>query len=113
MSAAQVIEAARTLPSDWLDWLAALARASQGRRGYPIVSLSPAGGHLIVVAEPGRVQARCACGWTGPDRTGDDHVIGLVLDDVAWHCHELGMRCPEHRPDQAAECLTCARREQP
>ena len=38
-------------------------------------------------------QAVCTgCGWRGPDRTGDPHAYGLVVDDAMWHCDVVGAR---------------------
>ena len=46
-------------------------------------------GHYVGVAKPGNVQALCTCGWHGPDRTGDEHAAGLVIDDVHWHAEVI------------------------
>ena len=46
-------------------------------------------GHYVGVAKPGNVQALCTCGWHGPDRTGDEHAAGLVIDDVHWHADRV------------------------
>jgi hypothetical protein len=48
------------------------------------------------------IGAECSCGWDGPDRTGDPRDVDLVLDDCAWHCHEVGIVCPD-----TARCFTC------
>lgn len=88
------------------EWLTVLHRAAGGGRGYPVFQ-SDAPGHVVIVATPGHVQARCTCGWHGPDRTGDPHAVGLVLDDTAWHCHEVGGDCP-----QAPGCVACIDRQE-
>ena len=48
-----------------------------------------AAGHYVGVVKPGNVQALCTCGWHGPDRTGDAHAAGLVIDDVHWHAERV------------------------
>lgn len=50
-----------------------------------------ADGHMVSVVSPlGIVQAMClTCGWKGPDRTGDEHAAGLVVDDRDWHVEEV------------------------
>lgn len=70
-------------------------------RGYPTYQAGP--GHLLVVGQEEHVQARCTCGWIAPDRTGDPHQLGLVVDDVAQHCHTLRVPCP----DQSRGCSEC------
>lgn len=47
---------------------------------------------IVAVSGDGRVMADCACGWTGPERTGDEHAAGLVHDDVLWHLDVVGGR---------------------
>ena len=47
---------------------------------------------IVAVDGHGRVMAQCACGWCGPDRTGDEHAAGLVRDDVLWHLDVVGGR---------------------
>lgn len=77
-----------SLPPSHQEWLRLVEVG-----GYP--TWDPVhGGHLIVVSQPGLIQARCRCEWAGPDRTGDPHAVGLVLDDTAWHCHHAGTQCP-------------------
>lgn len=46
-------------------------------------------GHHVKVAEPGLIQARCTCGWVGPDRTHDEPAALLVIDDVDWHMERV------------------------
>jgi hypothetical protein len=84
-----------SLPPSHDEWLALIPIG-----GYPVHDLE-IGGHLIVVSQPGLIQAQCRCGWSGPDRTDDHHAEELVIDDTSWHCHEIGTECPDWR------CLTC------
>ena len=52
-------------------------------------------GHYVGVAKPGNVQALCTCGWHGPDRSGDQHAAGLVIDDVHWHAEVIAQAAAE------------------
>lgn len=46
--------------------------------------------------------AVCTCGWRGPDRSFmDPHLTGLLDDDMATHCHEVGVRCA------SSGCVAC------
>lgn len=54
---------------------------------YATYDLRP--GHHMVVAEPGRIQARCTCGWNGPERTDDHPAALLVIDDADWHMESV------------------------
>ena len=65
-------------------------------------------GHLVVVSRPGLIQARCTCGWSGPNRTNDSHAVALVRDDTQWHCHHSYGICPEWE-----RCATCNPTEVP
>ena len=52
-------------------------------------------GHTIVIVDSLGTRARCVtCGWEGPERTGDEHAVELVVDDAGWHLLEEGLRCP-------------------
>lgn len=85
-----------SLPPSRQEWLALIPIG-----GYPVWDPVHEG-HLIVISQPGLIQAQCRCGWNGPDRTGDEHAVALVRDDVAWHCHHEGATCPDWQ-----RCLTC------
>ena len=77
--------------------------------GWPVYQATD--GHLVSLSSPGEIRAMCTCLWSAPDRTGDSLAVAvdLVLDDVAWHCHEIGARCPDHNPLDAlsSRCGTC------
>lgn len=67
-------------------------------------------GHMVTIADLNGTQARCTCGWTAPDRTGDPHAVALVVDDTGQHLHHHGLRCPEHDPPRWV-CRECDLRE--
>ena len=62
-------------------------------------------GHTVIIADHHATQARCTCGWHGPDRTDDPHALPLVVDDTGQHLHAVGLPCPDHPPGWP--CKTC------
>ena len=93
-----------TSREDWVGLLAGGRTAQYSGREYGNLTQ-----HVIVVATPGVVCAECTCGWSGPDRTGDEHAVGLVVDDADQHCHEVMAPCTNHDLPTHA-CLTCEQR---
>lgn len=94
----------------------------------PSVSAFASAGHTVVIVDGHGTQARCTCGWRGPDRTreecvSDEHLfpvesaagcplcarirVALVVDDTSQHLHHEGLVCPEHQPPDWP-CAVCA-----
>lgn len=69
-------------PATHAEWVQAIEDGA-----YPTYDLRP--GHHMLIAEPGRIQVDCTCGWIGPDRTDDDPSALLAVDDADWHMERV------------------------
>lgn len=77
-------------PATWAEWKAQILAGA-----YASYDVRP--GHHMLVADPGRIQCRCSCGWVGPDRTGEpDRAADLVIDDVDWHMERVAADARAH-----------------